>query len=719
MNPTKFFKRKNSFIIILLFFGIALFACNSDNSGTPIPYVSDSGSEDNAEIIMSEDETEESVVVNDTTPATQVPETPQSGGEDFNFADVVSSATPSATPGGFSRPLDDSHEGWQQSTCLTEGCHPVNHNARYTESNCASCHGFNGAANIPADHNLSHDDEGSHAECADAGCHADSHAGQSFQSPVDCKACHRLAQTETPSFTEEYDVVVIGAGGGGLSTAAILAKAGLKVLIIEKHYKVGGMFGNFYRGDYNFEIGLHGEVLREMSMVLGMLGKVGVIEEEMCGPIFMRSVYPDKTIDIPSDPWKYEKLLKEIYPEDEEEITRLFDSLMFFAGVFPYFFDDSQHYFDQFTDNVEIVHILTQMALYMNEPLSNLAVPLMMFMFNGYNVGGFTYPIGTTQKVANTFAEIVTEEGGRVELNTLATKINIEDDTATEVWTNHGGRYKARHIVSNSNAEYTFLTMVGEEHLPENLITAIKGDENGEGKLKIAQSSINIYLGLDKDYTDCFPEGSHEISLCPSYDPHDHYDSVVNCAIENTRFAIANYSVVDPGAAPEGKNVLSLCGQLDYDCPDGQQWFMGDYEQYDAYKNLIATNYINRTAELPGMEDIWDHIEVIEVCSPHTVEGYTFSTRGTLLGYGFGNDQLFNATRTYGVGTPIKNLYLTGQWSSGGGQPLVILGGMLTSSAIIACDPGAADIVDFMIEGFSDTMQTYYWVYKTYILGLD
>ncbi len=694
----------------VVFIGIALVACNSGVSDAPLGNLSDY-SEEREE----GDNGGEEVVV-------------EAEGEEFNFADVVSSATPSATPGGFSAPLTESHTGWGRGNCLNPVCHvpissedmerhTINHNARYTESNCVTCHGLNGTPNIPADHNLSHDN-GLHAECADSGCHSDSHSGKDYQSPVDCKACHRFAQTDTPSFTEEYDVVVIGAGGGGLSTAAVLARAGLKVLIIEKHYKVGGMFGNFYRGDYNIEIGLHGEVLREMSMILGMLGKVGVIEEEMCGPIFMRSVYPDKTIDIPSDPWKYKKLLKEIYPDDEEDIDNLFDSLMFFAGVFPYFFDDSQYYFDQFTDNVEIVHILTQMALYMNEPLDNLAVPLMMFMFNGYNVGGFTYPIGTTQKVANTFADIVREEGGRVELNTLATKITIEDGTATEVWTNHGGCYKAKHIVSNSNAEFTFLTMVGEEHLPQELITAIKGDENGEGKLKIAQSSINIYLGVDKDYTDCFPEGSHEISLCPSYNPHDHYNSVVNCAIENTRFAIANYSVMDPGAAPEGKNVLSLCGQLDYDCPDGQQWYKGDYEQYNNYKNLIATDYINRTAALPGMSDLWDHIEVLEVCSPHTVEGYTFSTRGTLLGYGFGNDKLFNVTRTYGVGTPIKNLYLTGQWSSGGGQPLVILGGMLTASAIIAKDPGAADLVDFMVEGFSDTMRTYYWVYKTYILGL-
>ncbi len=618
-----------------------------------------------------------------------------------NTVDAVSSAT----PGIPSALLTSIHTGWAKPNCID--CHTVNHNASYREPNCTACHGLNGTKNIPSYHNLSHDAANSYAECSN--CHSGAHNGRGYESPTDCKACHRLKNTATPSFTEEYDVVVIGAGGGGLASAGILARAGMKVLLIEKHYKVGGCFGNFKRGDYTFEIGLHGEPLSMMSLLIGMLGKPGEIQEEMCSPIFMRSLYPDFTIDIPASPWKFETLLKEMYPDDASDITRLFDQLMFFAGAPYYAFHSSQKFFDIYTDNEQLVHIITQMALYMNEPLNELAVPLMMFMFNGYNLGGFWYPIGTTQKVADAFADMVVEEGGRVELNTLATKIVVEDNTATEVWTNHGGRYKARHIVSGANAIDTFYKLVGRQYLPEKLTKALD-------TLEPAQSSVNVYLGVDKDFTGMFPVGSHEISINPSYSPTDHYEAVKNCRPELMRFAIANYSVIDPGAAPAGKNAISICGQLDYACNNYWQKNVS-YENYVQYKNEIAQFLIGVTERaLPGLSD---HIEVMEVCSPHTIEGYTLSTRGTILGYGFGFDELYNELRDYGIGTPIDNLYLTGQFSGGGGQPLVILGGMLTASSIIAREPDMEDITDFLVDGFNSTLKTMYLLFKDYVYATD
>ncbi len=711
MNPKKIFKCKNALPVIFLFLGIVLFACNSNDVGTSVSSIPEPASEDNP-VVMSDG----------NAPSAQAG-TPQPGSEDFNLADVISSATPSAIPGEFSKPLDETHgsgdmSGWGKSTCLDQGCHPVNHDARYTESNCATCHGFNGSPNIPEDHNLSHDD-GIHAECVNEACHTDSHTGQNFQSPVDCKACHRLAQTDTPSFTEEYDVVVIGAGGAGLSTAAILSRAGLKVLVIEKHYKVGGMFGKFHRGDYTFEIGLYGEVLSEISMVLGMLGKHDV-EEVMYSPFYARSYYlaDDRTLDIPANPWEYKEVLKEQFPdeEDQQSIDDIFEQLIFMWGTPVHLFDSTQDFFDRYTDNVKLVNILGDVAIHMGVPLDEFIAPLFMFLFNGFHVGGYTYPPGTSQHFADSFAEIILEEGNRIELNTLATKIVVDDDTATEVWTNHGGRYRAKHIVSTANAELTFLKLVGEDYLPEALITALKGDENGEGKLKITEPIVNIYLGVDKDYTDAFAEGSMIINVVPTYDPNENYNAILDCTVEKTRYGIANYSIISPDAAPEGKNTICIGGQLSYDCPDGEQWFVGDYERYNEYKYQIATSYVDRVSALPGFSDLWDHIEVMEVCSPHTTEGYTFSTRGAHVGYGFANDQLLNITRTYGIATPIKNLYQTGQWSSGGGAPLVIIGGMLTSSVIIAKDPGAADIVDFIVDGFNSSMYTWYKAFERVII---
>jgi protoporphyrinogen oxidase len=92
-----------------------------------------------------------------------------------------------------------------------------------------------------------------------------------------------------------YDVVVIGAGGGGISAAAKLAMGGMKVLVIEQHDKVGGYMTAFERDDYRFEVSLHAMdgMGRELFPKLGIEDKVKVVKLERA----YRSVFPDFTFD--------------------------------------------------------------------------------------------------------------------------------------------------------------------------------------------------------------------------------------------------------------------------------------------------------------------------------------------------------------------------------------------------------------------------------------
>src|SRR5687767_8338085 len=56
---------------------------------------------------------------------------------------------------------------------------------------------------------------------------------------------------------EAYDAVVIGAGMGGLSAGCMLAKAGKKVLVVERHDRPGGLVHGFQRGKYRFDSSVH------------------------------------------------------------------------------------------------------------------------------------------------------------------------------------------------------------------------------------------------------------------------------------------------------------------------------------------------------------------------------------------------------------------------------------------------------------------------------
>ena len=68
---------------------------------------------------------------------------------------------------------------------------------------------------------------------------------------------------------DAYDAIIIGSGIGGLCTAALLGLKGKRVLVLEKHFKIGGWTHTFKRKDYEWDVGIHyiGQVNRPRSPI--------------------------------------------------------------------------------------------------------------------------------------------------------------------------------------------------------------------------------------------------------------------------------------------------------------------------------------------------------------------------------------------------------------------------------------------------------------------
>jgi phytoene desaturase len=500
-----------------------------------------------------------------------------------------------------------------------------------------------------------------------------------------------------------YDVVVIGAGGGGLAAAARLSLGGMKVLLIEQHYKVGGYMTNFERGPYTFEVSLHamgspepGGMTHMTFKALEILDKVKPIRLD---PIY-RTVYPDLDLKIPADTDAYRELLKKEFPHEAEGIDGLFKTLKninrtmmalmsladreqegglslllkpwVYWPVIKYWNATLSELLDDYIHDQRFIAVFTQLSGYAGAEPDTVQAMFFCMMWSSYHFGGYYYFEGGSQSVSSAMAEVIEENGGEILLSTLVTKIMIENGKAVAVRTKDGQEFKCRYVVSNANAPDTFFKLIGREHLPADYVERLEN-------MKIGLSVFCAYLGVDHDYTEVF-EGMHQIMISESYDTHENFTYVYKGVPEKTGYAIANYSAIDPTAAPEGKNVIVLVTMLPYDWKNG--WHESEsYAKYDALKTETARIYIKRAEKfLPGLSD---HIEVMEVGSPRTMEHFTLNPKGTIFGWDNIPEQ--SMLKRLPQKTPIDNLYLAGAWTfPGGGQEAVMASGVNAAQMILA-----------------------------------
>jgi len=130
------------------------------------------------------------------------------------------------------------------------------------------------------------------------------------------------------SFDEEYDVVVIGAGIGGLTCGSYLAKQGKRVQILEQHYMPGGCCSSFSRKGFKFDAGvLHLTGGKESGAFRRVLAALNIEEEIEFKEQFQKLVFPDLSYESSRDLNYLPHKLREMFPQEEEGIAALFDTI--------------------------------------------------------------------------------------------------------------------------------------------------------------------------------------------------------------------------------------------------------------------------------------------------------------------------------------------------------------------------------------------------------
>ena len=125
---------------------------------------------------------------------------------------------------------------------------------------------------------------------------------------------------------DRYDAIVIGAGIGGLTAAALLARRGRSVLVIDQHYVVGGNASSFRRRKYEFDIGLHyvgdcGDT-GFIPRILRAAGVDDVVFRELDPEGYDTLVFPDMTFRIPCCLDEFRRRLVALFPDQAQGIDR-------------------------------------------------------------------------------------------------------------------------------------------------------------------------------------------------------------------------------------------------------------------------------------------------------------------------------------------------------------------------------------------------------------
>lgn len=482
-----------------------------------------------------------------------------------------------------------------------------------------------------------------------------------------------------------YDVIVIGAGNGGLSAATQLCIQKKKVLVLEKHNIPGGCGTSFRRGRFEFEVALHqlsqmgigndkGEV-REIFEQYGIIDKIDWIQIES---LYKVNLPGGRGVSIPADRTLAEEVLIKEFPEEKESILKYFEIVSNFSQesiefasksaastkeppaikklimktMFPKLYPNLAAYglrsadsvLNEFFKSKELQNCLNVYWCFMGMspdrfPFSILA--RCTYIYLRYKP---FYLRGGSQVISQALADAIIRNGGEIKYNCGVKEIIIENNEAVGVIDDLGNECRCKKIISNISPEITYGKLIKKDKLPKEAIEYLK-------PYTIGISALTCFIGLD-----CMP---NEIGFTDSFNII--YDDNNSCEVfkesynllpKNDAIIATCYTVDDPLVSPEGTTIISAV-VLKYGTP----WEKLPPEEYYDTKHKAANIVIDRLEKrFPGLKN---HIEELEIATPLTHMRYLGHPGGAIYGY---EQDLKSSVFFFPRDTFIKNLTFASGW---------------------------------------------------------
>lgn len=503
-----------------------------------------------------------------------------------------------------------------------------------------------------------------------------------------------------------YDAVIIGSGIGGLTSADLLAQRGRRVLVLEQSSRLGGCCASYDLDGHKFDVGaifiFYKELYDRFFEMMG-LRLEDYIDMRLLDPVYDMKFRDGSDMLLPMDAREAADEIARFAPHDREGWLAFCANMKKIWGAARALADKPFPPLERFGTVSHLARTAVNLNLlksipallgvlftnqdavnrrYMKDPkaltvvsFENLFAGVPADRINGIfavmsylSHEGYWYPKGGMGAIPAALARVAEDNGARIKMNTLVTRIIIENGRAAGVELEGGEVVNAKVVLSNASAIPTYLDLVGRENLPTRFAGTVE-------RYKLSVPAPMVYYGLKEK-----PEQirCHFTVMVPPPEQlnfywGEYYAEGLMPPIEDLPYGLICPSVTDPELAPKGKFSLGLLSAGPYHLKYGTWDDLKPAFISEAQKN------IGRTL-IPGFSSM---VEKSDMRTPLDFERELLLPEGSIYGLEMSLPNL-GPFRPSWRSPLVRDLYLAGASTNpGGGVPLVMMSGINACACIV------------------------------------
>lgn len=527
----------------------------------------------------------------------------------------------------------------------------------------------------------------------------------------------------------EYDVIVVGGGMAGLTSAAYLTRYGYKVALFEQQEVVGGLVNSFPYKGFVLDGGIR--AIENSGIVFPMLAQLGIQHEFLPNPLslvvgeerlllteenffadyqaFMHKLFPDdrKAVDrLVAEIEKSMQHMKVLYGFDNPLFVNLKENVPYALSLLPWLVKylatigkidaldaPIEDYLYQFTDNSNLVDVFAQ-HFFQKTPAFFALSYFSLYL-------DYRYPAGGTGSLPKLLEAYILANGGEIH---VGSPVKALDYTAHLIVDKDQKKHAYKKLVwaADTRALYTLAAQNNDENT---LRKSNIQNHHADLATKTGSDSIlTVYLLLDTDADSLVQYLTPHLFYTPklaglSAQEHlaakekafsggrltgskEDFFAWLRLYLAHNTFEVSCPAMRDKTLAPAGKSALIISCLFEYSIVS-QVKEAGFYDEFKQFCEKITAEIILQNL-LPAYKE-----NLLETFSstPLTIQQLTGSTDGSVTGWSFTNDSIPATTKMAKVAATIKTLlpdiYQAGQWTfAPSGLPIAVLTGKLAADKI-------------------------------------